>query len=112
MEKPTSSHRGIVARHFDRAKTAGHNPRSTVGTVTEIYDYLRLAARAPEHLTAPTAVAPFSAEPVQIAERFRGRATRASRFAHRWSKDEKASFAICSSPCASRASFAHMSTVS
>src|SRR4026208_1236729 len=23
-------------------KTAGHNPRSTVGTVTEIYDYLRL----------------------------------------------------------------------
>src|SRR3989442_4231278 len=23
-------------------KTAGHNPRSTVGTITEIYDYLRL----------------------------------------------------------------------
>jgi excinuclease ABC subunit A len=23
-------------------KTSGHNPRSTVGTVTEIYDYLRL----------------------------------------------------------------------
>ncbi len=23
-------------------KSAGHNPRSTVGTVTEIYDYLRL----------------------------------------------------------------------
>jgi excinuclease ABC subunit A len=23
-------------------KTASHNPRSTVGTVTEIYDYLRL----------------------------------------------------------------------
>ena len=28
-------------------KTTSHNPRSTVGTVTEIYDYLRL----PRHLT-------------------------------------------------------------
>ena len=34
--------RGAVAGDLDRAETAGHNPRSTVGTVTEIYDYLRL----------------------------------------------------------------------
>lgn len=27
-------------------KTTSHNPRSTVGTVTEIYDYLRLYTRA------------------------------------------------------------------
>ena len=26
-------------------KTAGRNPRSTVRTITEIYDYLRVAAR-------------------------------------------------------------------
>ena len=36
-------------------KSSSHNPRSTVGTVTEIYDYLRLlyarvgTARCPEH---------------------------------------------------------------
>jgi excinuclease ABC subunit A len=34
--------RGFVAGHFHRSKTTSHNPRSTVGTVTEIYDYLRL----------------------------------------------------------------------
>jgi excinuclease ABC subunit A len=33
-------------------KTASHNPRSTVGTITEIYDYLRLLyARRPAFLT-------------------------------------------------------------
>jgi len=31
-------------------KTSGHNPRSTVGTVSEIYDYLRLLfARVGHH---------------------------------------------------------------
>ena len=35
-------------------KSSSHNPRSTVGTVTEIYDYLRLlfarvGSRCPEH---------------------------------------------------------------
>src|SRR3546814_29260 len=30
-------------------KSAGHNPRSTVGTITEIHDYLRLLYRSEEH---------------------------------------------------------------
>src|SRR5262249_37556190 len=34
--------RGSVAGHLDRAEDASRNPRSTVGTVTEIYDYLRV----------------------------------------------------------------------
>ena len=34
--------RGPVARDLDRAEGDRHNPRSTVGTVTEIHDYLRL----------------------------------------------------------------------
>ena len=33
---------GFVASDFHRAKATSHNPRSTVGTVTEIHDYLRL----------------------------------------------------------------------
>jgi len=34
--------RGPVARSAIEQKAASHNPRSTVGTVTEIHDYLRL----------------------------------------------------------------------
>ena len=35
-------HRGPLAGDLDRPEGASRNPRSTVGTVTEIYDYLRL----------------------------------------------------------------------
>ena len=34
-------------------KTTSKNPRSTVGTVTEIYDYLRLLVRAHRHAPLP-----------------------------------------------------------
>src|SRR6201981_749127 len=34
-------------------KSAGHNPRSTVGTVTEIYDYLRLLWARLGHARSP-----------------------------------------------------------
>src|SRR5687768_14793316 len=34
-------------------KSAGHNPRSTVGTVTEIYDYLRLFFARVGHPRSP-----------------------------------------------------------
>ena len=44
-------------------KTTSKNPRSTVGTVTEIYDYLRLLwARWAPH-TAPSAARRFSSRP-------------------------------------------------
>ena len=43
MEKPdVDSIDGLSPAISIEQKTAGHNPRSTVGTVTEIHDYLRL----------------------------------------------------------------------
>jgi len=58
MEKPDIDHiEGLSPAISIEQKSTSHNPRSTVGTVTEIYDYLRLLfARAgephcPEHDT-------------------------------------------------------------
>lgn len=58
MEKPDLDHiEGLSPAISIEQKTTSHNPRSTVGTITEIYDYLRLLfARAgipqcPEHGT-------------------------------------------------------------
>ena len=43
MEKPDIDHiEGLSPAISIEQKTTSHNPRSTVGTVTEIYDYLRL----------------------------------------------------------------------
>lgn len=50
MEKPDLDHiEGLSPAISIEQKTTSHNPRSTVGTITEIYDYLRLLyARAGE----------------------------------------------------------------
>jgi excinuclease ABC subunit A len=70
MEKPdVDSIEGLSPAISIEQKTAGHNPRSTVGTVTEVYDYLRLLwARAgtPHCPNCGRAVQRQSA--VQIAE--------------------------------------------
>ncbi|MEJ2640999.1 MAG: excinuclease ABC subunit UvrA, partial [Desulfosarcinaceae bacterium] len=43
MEKPEVDHiEGLSPAIAIEQKSASHNPRSTVGTVTEIYDYMRL----------------------------------------------------------------------
>src|SRR5512135_2927138 len=43
MDKPeVESIEGLSTAIAIEQRTAAHNPRSTVGTVTEIYDYLRL----------------------------------------------------------------------
>jgi excinuclease ABC subunit A len=56
MEKPDVEHiEGLSPAISIEQKSTSHNPRSTVGTVTEIYDYLRLLyaragiPRCPEH---------------------------------------------------------------
>jgi excinuclease ABC subunit A len=64
MDKPdVDTIEGLSPAIAIEQKTTSHNPRSTVGTVTEIYDYLRLlyaragVPRCPEHgidLTAQT----------------------------------------------------------
>jgi excinuclease ABC subunit A len=58
MEKPDIDHiEGLSPAISIEQKSTSHNPRSTVGTVTEIYDYLRLLfaragePRCPEHDT-------------------------------------------------------------
>jgi len=50
MEKPDVDHiEGLSPAISIEQKSTSHNPRSTVGTITEIYDYLRLLfARAGE----------------------------------------------------------------
>ena len=56
MEKPEVDHiEGLSPAISIEQKSTSHNPRSTVGTITEIYDYLRLLfarvgePRCPEH---------------------------------------------------------------
>jgi excinuclease ABC subunit A len=58
MEKPDVDHiEGLSPAISIEQKSTSHNPRSTVGTITEIYDYLRLLyaraglPRCPEHGT-------------------------------------------------------------
>ncbi len=58
MEKPDVDHiEGLSPAISIEQKTTSHNPRSTVGTITEIHDYLRLlfaragTPRCPEHDT-------------------------------------------------------------
>ncbi len=64
MEKPDVEHiEGLSPAISIEQKSTSHNPRSTVGTVTEIYDYLRLLyaragePRCPEHGTVLAAQA-------------------------------------------------------
>ncbi len=59
MEKPDVEHiEGLSPAISIEQKSTSHNPRSTVGTITEIYDYLRLLyarvgePHCPEHNTA------------------------------------------------------------
>ena len=44
-------------------KSASRNPRSTVGTITEIYDYMRLLYARAGHPTAPTVAGRYSSRP-------------------------------------------------
>ena len=43
-------------------KTVGHNPRSTVGTITEIYDYMRVLFARIGELTCPDCQVTITAE--------------------------------------------------
>ncbi|MFZ5723505.1 MAG: excinuclease ABC subunit UvrA [Pseudomonadota bacterium] len=62
MDKPDVDHiEGLSPAISIEQKSTSHNPRSTVGTITEIYDYLRLLyarvgePRCPDHGTPLTA---------------------------------------------------------
>ncbi len=70
MDKPdVDSIEGLSPAISIEQKTAGHNPRSTVGTVTEIYDYLRLLWARAGTPHCPNCGRPVQRQsPAQIAE--------------------------------------------
>jgi excinuclease ABC subunit A len=70
MEKPdVDVIEGLSPAISIEQKSAGHNPRSTVGTVTEVYDYLRLLFARTGTPHCPNCGRPVARQsPAQIAE--------------------------------------------
>src|ERR1051325_2033820 len=89
MEKPdVDAIEGLSPAISIEQKSAGHNPRSTVGTITEVYDYLRLLwARL------GTPHCPNDGSPISCSPGPRGRSSRCWR---RWCAAVRASFATYS----------------
>ena len=66
MEKPDVDHiDGLSPAISIDQKSAGRNPRSTVGTVTEIYDYLRLLYARVGHPHCPQCGRPITHQSIQ-----------------------------------------------
>ena len=65
MEKPDVDHiEGLSPAISIEQKSTSHNPRSTVGTITEIYDYLRLLYARVGEPRCPTHKKPLAAQTV------------------------------------------------
>lgn len=65
MEKPDVDHvEGLSPAISIEQKSTSHNPRSTVGTITEIYDYLRLLFARIGEPRCPTHGAPLTAQTI------------------------------------------------
>ena len=106
MEKPdVDAIEGLSPAISIEQKTTGQNPRSTVGTVTEIYDYLRLLWARVGVPHCPNDGSPVSRQSAaQIVDTVLGGPRRpASRCWLPWSVAAKANFASCSTMFASAA---------
>ncbi|EDP58118.1 excinuclease ABC subunit UvrA [Vibrio sp. AND4] len=65
MEKPDVDHiEGLSPAISIEQKSTSHNPRSTVGTITEVYDYLRLLYARVGEPRCPTHHKPLAAQTV------------------------------------------------
>ena len=65
MEKPDVDHiEGLSPAISIEQKSTSHNPRSTVGTITEIYDYLRLLFARVGEPRCPTHHTPLAAQTI------------------------------------------------
>ncbi|GKX57242.1 UvrABC system protein A [Leminorella grimontii] len=65
MEKPDVDHiEGLSPAISIEQKSTSHNPRSTVGTITEIHDYLRLLFARVGEPRCPTHNAPLAAQTI------------------------------------------------
>src|SRR3954462_28995 len=73
MSKPDVDHiSGLSPSISISQKTSGNNPRSTVGTITEIYDYLRVLYARTGQGHCPQCARPITAQSrEQIVERIR-----------------------------------------
>ena len=69
-------------------KTTNRNPRSTVGTITEIYDYLRLLFARTGNAASPSPPRPRSRSSTRCSAT---RSARDSRFSRPWSRAARAS---------------------
>ena len=86
MEKPDVDHiEGLSPAISIDQKTTSHNPRSTVGTITEIYDYLRLLFARVGHPHCPSCGSEISTQTVDqivdqvfasFSEKFNGQPVR------------------------------------
>ena len=78
MQKPDVDHiEGLSPAISIEQKTTSKNPRSTVGTVTEIYDYLRLLFARAGTPYSPATGLPIEAQQVQTWWTGSWRSTRA-----------------------------------
>ena len=114
MDKPdVDSIEGLSPAIAIEQKATSHNPRSTVGTVTEIYDYLRLLfaragiARCPDHGIDSRGA---DREPDGRPDREDARRPRHPAAGAAWSSTARANTRRSSSSCAARASCACAST--
>lgn len=65
MEKPDVDHiEGLSPAISIEQKSTSHNPRSTVGTITEIYDYLRLLFARVGEAKCPVHKLPLKAQTI------------------------------------------------
>ncbi len=65
MEKPDVDHiEGLSPAISIEQKSTSHNPRSTVGTITEVYDYLRLLYARVGEPRCPTHHTPLAAQTI------------------------------------------------
>ncbi|SHO55587.1 excinuclease ABC subunit UvrA [Vibrio quintilis] len=65
MEKPDVEHiEGLSPAISIEQKSTSHNPRSTVGTITEVYDYLRLLYARIGEPRCPTHKVPLAAQTI------------------------------------------------
>ncbi|MDW1997901.1 excinuclease ABC subunit UvrA [Vibrio sp. 299] len=65
VEKPDVDHiEGLSPAISIEQKSTSHNPRSTVGTITEVYDYLRLLYARVGEPRCPTHHAPLAAQTI------------------------------------------------
>lgn len=65
MEKPDVDHiEGLSPAISIEQKSTSHNPRSTVGTITEVYDYLRLLYARVGEPRCPTHQVPLTAQTI------------------------------------------------